>query len=600
MTWVGTPQWCERHVTLDGKPFRLLDWPQIVPAMVAMDNGTGKTVILLMPPQRGKTLALQLRIACNIATRPRRQLWYSKTATDARSVSDSKLKPLLESCEPVRRVMFTDPDKRGRGLLYRFHAGPLELLSADVRAHRNSRSGQELFLDEAWQYDAGHIAEIQRRADGFGWRRQTNIATTAPDAGHELDVLWESSTMNEWHLACPHCGEVFRPRWVEEMMRWEKFADESGRYDVQKSAATCHMVTPCCQRRVDWSESVMRSMNDPARGAGYRQTNPTPDPKVDGYRFNVIATDDWRTVCAEWLRAINAQRNGDPSLVREFKIKRMCEAWDPQKDRRGADKPIEVGPYLLGQTWDDEAKDAEGNLFRFCTVDVQRNHFWAVVRAWSFDGRSRLIARQKLLTSHEIAAFARDNGVPFGRWFEQRLPGSSSWVQVCESRVFLDGKYSAGGLVPRICAEHGFHILFSYKRNAFKHGDGVWRIYDEGRLLDPFSGTHRQEQAGKRVFQFFFVADAAKDRMELMRSQNGPDGLPTWTAASDCGPEYRNQMAAEQKVKKFRADGVTWDYVWERKDPDNHYFDCETMQVVAASMAGLLGQDGIPDTEAQG
>jgi len=53
------------------------------------------------------------------------------------------------------------------------------------------------------------------------------------------------------------------------------------------------------------------------------------------------------------------------------------------------------------------------------------------------------------------------------------------------------------------------------------------------------------------------------------------------------------QMLAEQKVKVFGSDGLTFTHAWKKVDKDNHYFDCETMQIVCASMAGLLGADEI-------
>lgn len=590
--WRGTVSFAERCVTLDGQPFLMADRPYLRAVIEAIDSGLGSTVIAMMPPQRGKTLIGQLRLLRNIAIEPRRALWYSKTQIDARSLSDAKLKPLIEQTRAVQDVAFTDPDKRGRGLLFRFHTGPIELLSADVQSHRNSRSGSEIYLDEAWQYDPRCIAEIYRRGDGYKWNRRQVIMTTGPDAGHELDVLWESSTKHEWHVACPHCGGTFIPRLTEEMMQWEKIVDPQGRYLVEQAAETVRMIPPCCMQEIRWTPEIRKRMNDEARGAGYRQTNEHPAPAVSGYRFNVFATDDWRLVIAEWLRAINAKRGGDPSQIREFKIKMLCEAWDPNRERKPVGE-IEVGPYQLGDKWPDEGMDEQERPFRFMTVDVQRNHFWAVVRSWSRDGRSRLVARSKLLTPHEIEAMARDNGVLHGQWFEQRLP-TGQWVQVCESRVFLDSKYSPAGLVPRICAEHGFHAFYSYKRNAFKHSDGIHRIYDEGRYLDPLSGTHRsEEQYGKRVLQFYFVADAAKDRMQVLREENGLDGIPMWTASQDCGDEYKMQMLAEQKVKVFGSDGLTFTHAWKKVDKDNHYFDCETMQIVCASMAGLLGADEI-------
>ena len=268
MRWVSTATWAERNVTLDGRAFRREEWPQVIPFLDALDAGIGKTVVGMMPPQRGKTLAAQLHLARNVAVSPRRALWYSKTAVDSRSLSDAKLKPLLEGTPAVRRVTYTNPDSRGRGLLFRFANGPVELLSSEVEAHRNGRSGQTLYLDEAWQYPERAIAEIFKRADSYRWQRQHIITTTAPDKGHELDVLWDSSTKHEWHLACPGCGHAFVPEWGKAMFPVEEIADEGKRLNVSKTAATIRCKPPCGCEAVAWSAATAKAMNDPARGAG--------------------------------------------------------------------------------------------------------------------------------------------------------------------------------------------------------------------------------------------------------------------------------------------------------------------------------------------
>ncbi|NBT33134.1 MAG: hypothetical protein EBT13_14850, partial [Rhodobacteraceae bacterium] len=362
--WAGTLTHAERFIALDGRPFRREDWPMMIEPAAALDSGMGKTTILMMPPQRGKTLLAQLRVLRNLAIEPRRQLWYSKTATDARSVSDTKLKPLLESTPSVQWTRYTDPDKRGRNMMFRFHNAPLEMLSADVVAHRNSRSAREIVMDEAWQYQPRAIAEIMMRADSFDFLRQAVIPTTAPDKGHDLDVLWETSTRHDWQMVCPHCSSVFVPDWSDRILEWDRITDDSGRYQVEPSAQTCRMIPPCCKTPIRWSLEIQRKMNDRSRGAGYIQRNPTPNPSVVGYRFNSLATDDWRQVCALWLQAQNALRNGDSELLREFIIKRAMQPYDSSRQARVMDKPIEVGPYILGAPWSDEAIDGNGNPWR--------------------------------------------------------------------------------------------------------------------------------------------------------------------------------------------------------------------------------------------
>ncbi|NBW18957.1 MAG: hypothetical protein EBR82_64380, partial [Caulobacteraceae bacterium] len=267
-----------------------------------------------------------------------------------------------------------------------------------------------------------------------------------------------------------------------------------------------------------------------------------------------------------------------------------CEAWASDRSEGMEPPQIEIGPYNIGDPWADEAKDADGNPYRFLTVDVQRNHFWAVVRAWARDGRSRLVDRAKLLTSHEIESMAKQHGVMFGRFFADH-----SNVVTCESRVFLDSKYNTSNVF-RMCADHGFHAVNSQPRKNFKHHDGIWRIYDEGRFVDPMVGERSAYR--KLVLNFHFSGDSAKDRLEVLRSQTGSDDLPMWTAAMDHGHEYARQMSAEAKVKVFKADGVTYSFRWKMLDKDNHYFDCEVMQILAASMAGLIGDDLMPSTNA--
>ena len=408
--------------------------------------------------------------------------------------------------------------------------------------------------------------------------------------GHDLDVLWQTSTCHDWQMVCPHCNAAFVPDWSDRILEWDRIVDDAGRYQVEQSAQTCRMIPPCCQTPIHWSLEIQRRMNDRTRGAGYIQRNPTPNPAVVGYRFNSLATDDWRQVCALWLQAQNALRNGDSELLREFIIKRAMQPYDSSRQARVMDKPIEVGPYVIGAPWSDEAIDDNGNPWRFATIDVQRNHFWGIIRSWSSDGRSRLVARAKLLTRQEVQQFCVDHGVLHGQWMEERL-SLGELVLTADSRVFLDAKYHTSEVL-EICAQFGFHCVNSYKRNAFKHSDGTWHMHDEGRLLDPFSGK-KYDGIPKRVRQWFFVADAAKDRMEILRSTTGPDDLPMWTASEDCGDEYRAQMAAEAKVKVFGADNVSFEWRWKRIQTDNHYFDCETMQILAATMAGFLNAEAI-------
>ena len=66
--WASTATWAERNVTLDGRPFRREEWPQIVDFVEALDVGEGKTIIAMMPPQRPWPITtMACTLSCNTA-----------------------------------------------------------------------------------------------------------------------------------------------------------------------------------------------------------------------------------------------------------------------------------------------------------------------------------------------------------------------------------------------------------------------------------------------------------------------------------------------------------------------------------------------------
>jgi hypothetical protein len=84
-----------------------------------------------------------------------------------------------------------------------------------------------------------------------------------------------------------------------------------------------------------------------------------------------------------------------------------------------------------------------------------------------------------------------------------------------------------------------------------------------------------------------------------LRRNQDPERGPTWEIAEDAGDDYLTQMESEQRVRN----GGKW--LWERigKRP-NHYWDCEAMQVAAAVMLKLVGQESVkagtePDEETE-
>jgi hypothetical protein len=64
-----------------------------------------------------------------------------------------------------------------------------------------------------------------------------------------------------------------------------------------------------------------------------------------------------------------------------------------------------------------------------------------------------------------------------------------------------------------------------------------------------------------------------------LRNQKGV----AWEIPDDAGREYMRQIDAE--VRRGEGKSATW----KKRHNDNHATDCEAMQIVLASMFGLIG-----------
>lgn len=584
---ISTISWAKRFVKLDGKPFDPSNWPQLVEIADCIDRRMGATFIMRFPPQVFKTLLMQLRLLRCVAVEPQRSLWYATSQADADAFSDSKLSPLVRDIQPIRDKYPHDPDARGGKNRFLFVDCPVELLSADNQSHRNGKSGHDLYLDETWQYEPGNIAEIRARSDSYERVRRILMAETAPEENHESDRLFQKSPQRTWHLACIHCNKLFEPLWGDTEsafgMKWDRNETtklQDGSWNESAAAKTARYVCPHCAGEIRFSESTLRLLNDPKRGACYITRNDNADPKIEAWTANALCFRDWGGLVSEWLTACNAKRLGEPELIEEFTKKKLVKAWSP---RSYLDTVTEypVGAYRMYEEWADEGKSADGlTKFRFITVDVQQNCYWAVCRSWALDGRSRLYAFRKLYTQPEVAEFAKQCGVP-------------AWM------VWMDSAYDPKdraraefwGRTMQMCAVYGFKATNGIPQEKFLHADGIRRMYSPPQRLDGWIGTQFQGKKSQ-VLLFNYHSQGAKGLLSQLRSnRHQTTGEWMWTFAQDTGEEYIKQAYGEVVERKKHPKGG-WVTEW-RQIYENHIFDMECVQAVIACYFGLVGVDAV-------
>ncbi len=223
-------------------------------------------------------------------------------------------------------------------------------------------------------------------------------------------------------------------------------------------------------------------------------------------------------------------------------------------------------------------------------MDVQRDHFWAIVEAWSETGLSCVLWAGKLQTWEDIADKQREFGVPF-------------------RGVFIDARYRTQE-VYRQCVHHGTELASSSgiewvcwqammgdPRRHFpfivRDGKNVTRIllpYSwPPQWTDPCLGLtdedERRQLSGK-LCPLILMAKGTIDGLAFERRDLMDRGETSLIAEGEWNREFAKQMAGEQPDKKVSPMGH--EKILSRKVGPNHLLDCYRMSLTAACIAKVL------------
>jgi hypothetical protein len=158
--------------------------------------------------------------------------------------------------------------------------------------------------------------------------------------------------------------------------------------------------------------------------------------------------------------------------------------------------------------------------------------------------------------------------------------------------VYLDGRHEPD-YVRRIAAQNGWRVLMGEDdKDYFHKATGLRRIFSEPRFVEAGAGTGIKMGA---CAQFMFSKQSALTRLHLLRTLPSASEESVWSAADDAPDWYFTEIDAHYRVKKHAQDGSAY-HVWMGLR-DDHAGDCEAMQIVFASMAGLVGAESL-ETEA--
>ena len=546
-------------------PFRSERTPWIAEALrIAADPET-KLLVILASIQSGKSLFARLFTCHIIANAPGPTAVFQSTDAESKDFALRYMRPVWNNCPPVKsRISVDDMD--------RSTTTDFDRMTLYCRGLWNEANLQRLSLrytiaDECWMAPPGHLAELSARVTAFGWMGKRIFMSQGGRANQEIHQLHETTDQRDWNFRCPKCGHL-QP-WVWEQVRFPDEAKQTGSWDLQKVSTGTTYECVGCQTRLPDNNATRIEAN--SRGCFVATASAANSGHI-GLHWNSLATMSWGELAVMMIKAKeSAEMYGDEEARRQFKQKRLALSW---AEEGGEIVNIaQAANYNCADDWDGESVitpkgrvvDREGAPegsfpFRTAGIDVQRGHFFGVIRRWSKTGHSRLKAFAKIDTWQDVEAFVKKHAV------------HPALVMV-DSGDSAQDVYRQTAMRGWKCAKGSGNEDFSV---TTKDGKTTRRFYsDKQTIMVPGLQT--------RAVLVVWSNLAGKDLMHGLRSRK------VFTYALDAGQDYVDQMNAEVRVKDRRTGKPQW--ILPQGKKDNHAFDCELLGLLAAVRWGIVGKE---------
>jgi hypothetical protein len=553
-------------------PFRVESTPYLIPILRALQDPEIKTIVVQGNVQSGKSMVLELWSAFVPARTPGPMLLLQDIDLNAQDWQQTRLRPLWDNT-PATRDRISEID-RNKWHTTQFERNITWVLGANNERNLQRRSIRFLGGDECWQWPKGHLKQALARRTAFEWQGKSVFVSQGGVEGDEFTELFNSTDRGEWNFKCVACNERQPFEWVQ--IKYPDSAKTATGWDLDMVRANTTYECKFCKHKHLDRNSVRAEM---VREPEYVPMNPSAPKDRKGFHFNAMSMMwglSWGDLAVECIEAAQSfDSGGDESKRRDFKQKRMALPWSDEPDDGGGE--VLPSGYMMQEEWLDEAANINGKVqpppftkeqmdnvnfarLRFMAVDVQRKGFYCLVRSWSQDGKSRLIWWGYVDTWEQVRA-------------EQVKHKVSPIFTFVDSG---DGPNMEE--VYRNCATYGWNAT-----KGSGNTDFPWKVqtpYGIKMAYRPYAPA-KVVQVGKQSCRMFMFSNLIlKDTMTRLRRAGHH------TYAQDAGDEYRKQMQSEHRTRT-EAGKPIWVQVGDRP---NHLWDCETIGILPALMARLVGK----------
>jgi phage terminase large subunit GpA-like protein len=507
-------------------------------------NSPAQRIVLMFAAQLGKTEVGLNWIGYVMQHAPGPMLTVLPTLEVRKRWVRQRLDPLLTET-PVIRALFDARRARDAGNaedMKDFPGGMLVIGGANSPASLASMPIRYVLCDEVdrfpWEVgqEGDPLGLIDERTKTFPRRKVLLVSTPTVKGASRIEGEYEKSDMRQYHVPCPHCGEL-------QVLRWRH---DDGRYGLIHNAATGAVYYACihCGERID-------EHHKPAMLAAGRWIPRHPERAVRGYHLSGLYSPiglgfTWAELWQKWEEA-----HGDTANLKRFINTTLGESWEEQGDS--------IEDLALIARLEDYPETLPASL-RTAGVDVQKDRLEASIVAWGPGEEGWLI-------DHLI------------------LPGDTARPEVWEN--LHDALTDAGIAFAAIDSGYNTSMVYAFTEKR-RWSVAVKGITGMGRPLIEDEKKRRQRLRNRRKKAAHVEPLGVDQGKALLYARlklpvPGPAYLhfPRDPAFDD---EYFAQLAAEKLVTKIK--GTRPFQEWVQTRPRNEALDCLLYALAALRLSG--------------
>ncbi|MDD4980687.1 MAG: phage terminase large subunit family protein [Candidatus Omnitrophica bacterium] len=563
-------QWADKYRKLDpmisAEPgqWRTDRTPYLRGIMDSFNNPLVEKITIMSCTQVGKTESWLNMLAYIIDQDPAPALVVMPREPDAKYISKSRIRPMIEVSPELSKHLTNDSDDITK-LEMRLNRMFIYFAGANSPAALSGKPVRYVFRDEVDKYpkfsgeEADPIKLSNERTHTF-WNRKSIDCSTPTTKNGYIYREYEHSDKRSYYVPCPYCGGYQ----VLEFEHHVKFPKEERDPERIRQERLAWYECEYCQGKITdlmKQDMLLKGKWIPA-AVKLDVKDQLPDkldfPQVShvGFHLNALYSP-WLTfsdVTAEFIDS-----HDRPELLMNFINSWLAQVWE--------EKAIETKPEKLKILCGDYARGTvpDGAIVLFGGVDMQKDYFIVIIRAWGAYPQSWLILEEKVNDWNEV------ENILFKTQYPSVIPG----IEPFSVRLTcFDTGYRTGEV-------YNFCRQYPTLTRAIKGKDQITGVPYKMATIDKYpDGKHIK--GGLKLW--FLDTNYFKDKISFF--VHTEHASPTWHLHKEPSEEYFRWFCGEHKIiKRDRKTGRTYE-VWEpvSSHAQAHYWDAEVYAMAAAEM----------------